>query len=292
MHRLMSSVWFLLVALVVIWGMTWPIMKMGLIWIDPLWFTVVRLLIALFSLIVLLLFLGRFKLPHKEDMPIVLGVGILQFACLTSLVNLGLAEVSAGRAALLSYTSPLWVTPGAHFFLKEQVSSKIMVGVAVGVCGLLVLFNPFGFDWSDQTVVKGNVLLLLAALCWALSILHVRKHQWKGSALELAPWQIAVALLIVIPLAYWSETRPTVWSNELLVIVLYCGILTTAFGQWASIRVAQILPAVTVSLGFLMIPLAGILFSALWLGETLTLTLGVGTLLITLGLLLQIKRRV
>ncbi|RLA19220.1 MAG: EamA/RhaT family transporter, partial [Gammaproteobacteria bacterium] len=147
-------------------------------------------------------------------------------------------------------------------------------------------------DWSDQTVVKGNVLLLLAALCWALSILHVRKHQWKGSALELAPWQIAVALLIVIPLAYWSETRPTVWSNELLVIVLYCGILTTAFGQWASIRVAQILPAVTVSLGFLMIPLAGILFSALWLGETLTLTLGVGTLLITLGLLLQIKRRV
>jgi len=288
----MSSVWFLLVALVVIWGMTWPIMKMGLIWIDPLWFTVVRLLIALFSLIVLLLFLGRFKLPHKEDMPIVLGVGILQFACLTSLVNLGLAEVSAGRAALLSYTTPLWVTPGAHFFLKEQVSSKIMVGVAVGVCGLLVLFNPFGFDWSDQTVVKGNVLLLLAALCWALSILHVRKHQWKGSALELAPWQIAVALLIVIPLAYWSETRPTVWSNELLVIVLYCGILTTAFGQWASIRVAQILPAVTVSLGFLMIPLAGILFSALWLGETLTLTLGVGTLLITLGLLLQIKRRV
>lgn len=288
----MSSVWFLLVALVVIWGMTWPIMKMGLIWIDPLWFTVVRLLIALFSLITLLLFLGRFKLPHKEDMPIVLGVGILQFACLTSLVNLGLAEVSAGRAALLSYTTPLWVTPGAHFFLKEQVSSKIMVGVAVGVCGLLVLFNPFGFDWSDQTVVKGNVLLLLAALCWALSILHVRKHQWKGSALELAPWQIAVALLIVIPLAYWSETRPTVWSNELLVIVLYCGILTTAFGQWASIRVAQILPAVTVSLGFLMIPLAGILFSALWLGETLTLTLGVGTLLITLGLLLQIKRRV
>lgn len=289
MNKLVSSVWFLLVSLVVIWGATWPIMKMGLSWIDPLWFTVFRLFIALFSLVPILLFLGRLKLPHKQDVPIVLGVGVLQFACLTSLVNLGLAEVNAGRAALLSYTTPLWVTPGAYFLLKEQVSPRTLLGVGVGICGLLVLFNPFGFDWSNAAVLKGNVLLLLAALCWAVSILQVRQHQWKGSALELAPWQICVGLSIVIPIAYFSETRETVWNTELLMILVFCGMLTTAFGQWAAIRVAQILPAITVSLSFLTIPLAGIMFSALWLGEKLTLTLGIGTVFIVLGLLLQMN---
>jgi len=289
--KLLSSAWVLLVLVVIIWGSNWPIMKIGLRSIDPLWFTAARLSIALVTISTLLLFLGRLKRPHRQDFPIVLGVGVMQFAVFVTLINVGLTEVNAGRAALLAYTTPLWVAPGAYFFLREPISRMKLIGAGVGICGLLVLFNPLGFDWTDASVVKGNVLLLVAAMVWALSILHIRKHEWKGSVLELTPWQIMVALLIVVPYAWFSNTRPVIWSSELVLILLYNGVMATALAQWASMRVTQILPAMTVSLGFLMVPLMGILSSVLWLKEPFTMTLGLGAALIVSGLVLQMNLR-
>mgnify|MGYP003386153502 FL=1 len=287
--KVLSSAWFLLALIVLIWGLSWPIMKIGLAYIDPLWFTVARLTVALIAISCLLIFLGRFKRPHKEDLPIVFGVGVMQFAGFVSMINLGLMEVNAGRAALLAYTTPLWVAPVAHFFLKQKLSINKVLGVAVGLCGLMILFNPMAFDWSNWQVVKGNGLLLMAALIWALSILHVGQHKWRGSVLELAPWQIIVALCITIPLAWFADTKPITWNQELILVILYNGVLASALAQWASIRVTQLLPAVTVSLGFLMVPLAGIFFSSIWLKEPFTLTLAIGSVLILLGLLLQLN---
>ena len=291
MKKLLSSAWVLLILVVIIWGSNWPIMKIGLKSIDPLWFTVARLGIALVAISMLLFFLGRLKRPHQQDIPIVVGVGIMQFALFVALINVGLTEVNAGRAALLAYTTPLWVTPGAYFFLNEPMSRMKILGAALGVCGLLVLFNPFSFDWNDASVVKGNAILLIAAMIWALSILHIRKHQWKGSVLELTPWQILLALLIIVPYAWFSNTRPVIWSTELVLILLYNGVMATALAQWASMRVTQILPAMTVSLGFLMVPLMGLLSSTLWLKESFTATLGIGAALIIGGLVLQTNLR-
>ncbi|MGB0238064.1 MAG: DMT family transporter [Cycloclasticus sp.] len=291
MKKLLSSAWVLLILVVIIWGSNWPIMKIGLKSIDPLWFTVARLGIALVAISMLLFFLGRLKRPHQQDIPIVVGVGLMQFALFVTLINVGLTEVNAGRAALLAYTTPLWVAPGAYFFLKEPMSRMKMLGAALGVCGLLVLFNPLSFDWNDASVVKGNALLLIAAMIWALSILHIRKHQWKGSVLELTPWQILLALLIIVPYAWFSNTRPVIWSTELVLILLYNGVMATALAQWASMRVTQILPAMTVSLGFLMVPLMGLLSSTLWLKESFTATLGMGAALIIGGLVLQTNLR-
>jgi len=171
------------------------------------------------------------------------------------------------------------------------MSRMKILGAALGVCGLLVLFNPFSFDWNDASVVKGNAILLIAAMIWALSILHIRKHQWKGSVLELTPWQILLALLIIVPYAWFSNTRPVIWSTELVLILLYNGVMATALAQWASMRVTQILPAMTVSLGFLMVPLMGLLSSTLWLKESFTATLGIGAALIIGGLVLQTNLR-
>ena len=219
--KVLSSAWFLLALIVLIWGLSWPIMKIGLAFIDPLWFTVARLAIALIAISFLLIFLGRFKRPDKEDLPIVFGVGVMQFAGFVSMINLGLMEVNAGRAALLAYTTPLWVAPVAHFFLKQKLSINKVLGVAIGLCGLMILFNPMAFDWSNWQVVKGNGLLLMAALIWALSILHVGQHKWRGSVLELATWQIIVALCITVPLAWVADTRPVNWNEEFVFVALY-----------------------------------------------------------------------
>ena len=149
MMKALSSAWFLLVLVVVIWSANWPIMKIGLRSIDPMWFTVARLAIAFVVISALLVLMRRFKIPHKQDLPIVFGVGFLLFAAFVIFIHEGLANVNAGRAALLSYTTPLWVAPGAYFFLKEEISKLKLVGVGVGLCGLIVLFNPLSFDWTQ-----------------------------------------------------------------------------------------------------------------------------------------------
>ncbi|ORU90572.1 MAG: multidrug transporter permease [Cycloclasticus sp. symbiont of Poecilosclerida sp. M] len=291
MKKHVSSAWFLLVLVVVIWSANWPIMKIGLRSIDPWGFTVARLAIALVAISILLLCMGQFKRPHKQDLPIVFSVGILLFAAFVIFIHEGLAHVNAGRAALLSYTTPLWVAPGAYFFLKEKITRFKLIGLSLGLCGLIILFNPLSFDWGNSEVAKGNILLVMAAVVWAASIVHVRSHQWQGSVLSLTPWQILVALVVVLPLAWFADTRPTQWSGELVLILLYNGMLATGLAQWASMRITQLLPAVTVSIGFLLVPVAGILLSSIWLGEPFTVVLATGMALIICSLLFQINWR-
>ena len=80
--------------------------------------------------------------------------------------------------------------------------------------------------------------------------------------------------------------------RRLLVLVLaYNGILATAYAQWASVRMTQLLPAVTVSLGLLLVPVAGLGLATFWLREPFTLSLGIGMVLIIGGLVLQVVRR-
>ena len=281
--------WMLLASMVVVWGSNWTIMKIGLQYMDPYWLAAGRMLIALAASVALLLYLGRFRVPHRQDVPIVLGVGLMQFAAFVTLICLALEQVGAGRAAVLAYTTPLWVSPAAAWVLKERLTPLKVLGVLVGLTGILVLFNPMAFDWSNRDVVIGNGYLLLAALIWALSIVHVRYHQWRATVLELLPWQLMAALSVVLPLALWSDTRPMQWNQTSVLVLAYNGILATAYAQWASVRMTQLLPAVTVSLGLLLVPVAGLGMATLWLGEPFSLSLGAGMLLIIAGLGMQLK---
>lgn len=281
----------LLASMVVVWGSNWTIMKIGLQYMDPFWLSAGRMLIALVASIALLLYLGRFRVPHQQDVPIVLGVGLMQFAAFVTLICMALEQVGAGRAAVLAYTTPLWVTPAAAWVLKERLTPLKMVGVLVGLSGVLILFNPFSFDWSNRDVVIGNGYLLLAALIWALSIVHVRYHRWRASVLELLPWQLMVALAVVLPIAMFSDTRPFILNQTSVWVLVYNGILATAYAQWASVRMTQLLPAVTVSLGLLLVPVAGLGMATYWLNEPFSLSLGLGMLLIICGLGLQMKMK-
>jgi drug/metabolite transporter (DMT)-like permease len=140
-----------------------------------------------------------------------------------------------------------------------------------------------GFDWSDVAVVTGNGLLMLAALGWAGAILHTRGHTWNLTPLQLAPWQMSLAapFLLVLAVAVEGDAR-IAWSPGLLVNLLYNGVVATAFCFWAVVTVQKTLPAISTSLGLLGVPTAGLLLSALVLGETLTAT-RLGGLVLILG---------
>ncbi len=258
----------LLAAVVVIWGANWPILKLGLSHVPPLWFAVLRMVLGVLSFAAVLVPLGRFRLPARQDWPVVWSVSLLQMAAFSALINVALTSVPAGRSAILAYTTPLWVTPGAVLFLGEKLTRPRMAGLFMGLAGVAVLFNPLSFDWSNPASVWGNLMLMASALVWAAAILHVRGHRWAGSPLDLAPWQMLAAIPPLALLAWLVEGPPHAdMSPTFLWVAAYNGPLATAFAFWAAITVTRMLPAITVSLAFLCVPVAGLVLSTLVLGE-------------------------
>lgn len=262
----------LLFAIILIWGANWPILKVGLTLIPPLWLAVARLALGALLLAVLLAASpAGLRLPPRRDWSIVLSVGLLQMAGFTALMNIGLQYVDAGRSAILAYTTPLWVAPGSVLFLREPLGRAGAIGVGLGLVGIAVMFNPLAFDWGDAAALRGNLMLLGAAGLWAASILHVRAHRWTASPLQLAPWQmLAGALPLGLAALVAEADRDIVWNATSVFVLVYNAALATAFGFWAVMTVTRSLPAVVSSLSFLGVPIAGLLFSAWWLGEPLS----------------------
>ena len=176
MQRRRDSV--LICCLVLIWGCNWPVNKVVLTHISPLWFACLRIAMGSISLFLVQAFRrDGIKLPARADMPIVFSIGLVQVAAVMGLVQLGLTNVPAGRSAILSYTTPLWVVPGAIIILGERLRLAKLAALLLGISGVVVMFNPVAFNWNDDKAVIGNGYLLAAAALWAATIIHVRSHR-------------------------------------------------------------------------------------------------------------------
>jgi drug/metabolite transporter (DMT)-like permease len=268
-----------------VWGINWPLMKIAVGAIPPVWFACTRMASTCAFLFIVLGLLGKLRVPGRQDLPAILSVGVIMMGIYPALTMTGLVHAGAGRASLLSFITPLWVTPAAILLFGERLGALKAAGLIVGLLGLGVLFNPIGFDWGDRGVVRGNFILVLASMVWSITILHMRHHVWRLSPVELAPWQVLVATFIAAPLALWFDAGETVtWSLELIGLIAFAGPVATTLTVIGVIAIARPLPAITASLLFLAIPVAGMLCSAAVLGEPLTLTNVAGLGLIIIGL--------
>jgi drug/metabolite transporter (DMT)-like permease len=135
-------------------------------------------------------------------------------------------------------------------------------------------------------VVIGNGLLVLSALVGAISILQIRLSQWHSNPFKLLPWQLLIAAALTVPLACYFEPVANIqWDSTTLWLTLaYNGLLSTAFGYWASITVFKNIPAVTSSLCYLGVPVLGLLLSAAMLGETISAAILTAMILIVSGI--------
>lgn len=283
----------LLAAVVVLWGANWPVMKVGLTLIPPLWFAAARVLLGAACLFALLAALNRIRLPGRADMPVVISMAVLQIALFLALVTIGLQHVDAGRAAILAYTTPLWVVPMAIVTLGERPRREDLLALLLGLAGIGVLFNPQALDLSDARAVTGNVMLLAAAMSWALSIVHIRRHTWHMTPLQLMPWQMLIGGGALAIGAMATESVADIrWSADLMLVMAYNGPVASAFCFWAYITVARRLPAITTALASLGVPVVGVMSSAIALGEPLSITRVSGLLLIAGAVaLLSLPRR-
>jgi len=272
------------------WGTAWPVTKAILDYLPPLWTVALRSLIGTVTLFAIAAARRQIVLPPRPDWSVVLNVGLLHMVAFSALVATGLQFVPAGRSIVLGYTTPLWVMAGARIFLGERLTPARLLGMSIGALGLMLLFEPAEFDWSDHAAVLGNALVLLGALCWAVSILHVRAHIWITTAFELVPWQALLATATLIPLAWaWEGVPQSTWPPTLILLLLYGGTVATALPYWAMQMVNRSLPAITTALGILIVPVVGVACSTIALGEPLTWRLLSAMALILIGIAVGVR---
>lgn len=275
----------LLAAIALGWGTAWPVIKAIVQDVPPLWTLLIRSAIGTATLFAISIGRRSLVLPKRGDTPVILNVALLHMVAFAALVSVGLQFVPAGRSIVLGYTTPLWVSIGARLFLGEALTPARLAGIGIGLLGLLLLFNPASFPWHDRTALIGNALVMGSALCWAASILHVRAHRWLSSPFMLVPWQALLATAALLPLALIFEGVPhIVWTTRLVALLVYGGTVCIALPYWAMQMVNKSLPAITTALALLVVPVVGVVCSAIALGERVNAALVVAMLLIIAGI--------
>lgn len=279
--------YFLLASLTLVWGCNWPIMKIGVHYISPLWFSAARLGLGALFMFFLLGITKRLRLPLRQDLPAIIVIACTQMAFYLGFINLALQQVNVGQSAILSYTTPIWVAPIAICFFKEPAPPLKVIGLLLGFAGIMVLFNPLHHDWSNHQLLIGNLELIGAAICSAISILYIRFSPAHSSALNLIPWQLMLGTIFSIILASLFEPHPIIkWEGNLVVVLLYTSIAASAFGYWCVITISKLLPATTTSLALLGVPLLGLVLATIFLHEPFTWSLAISLGLFILGLAL------
>lgn len=279
--------YLLLACLALVWGLNWPIAKIGLRDLPPFTYGTLRVATGLVVIVAVLLLRRGLRLPSRHDLPIVVSVGIGQMAAGIALMNLALPLVSAGRSAILVYTMPLWVALIQLPALRAGGGARQLAGLCVGLVGIAVLLNPGAIDWESTGELLGAAGLILSAFLWAATTIHLRRHEWRSSPLDLMPWQLLIA---VVPLAVAAMVleagRQIHWEPTAVVAVLFSGPLATALAFWLSQSISRSLSPLATTMGFLAVPVVGLAASSVMLGEPLTLLDLAGAATTFLGIVL------
>ena len=225
-----------LLALVsLVWGVHWVVVKIGLDYMPPLTYAALRVGSGLVTVVALLAWQRRLRLPPRADVPIVLSLGLGQIAVGVLIMNIALQVVPAGRSSVLVYTMPLWVGVLLAIFFHVRPRRNEILGLVLGIGGLLLLLNPAVLDWSVPGELAGTLALLVNAVIWAAVTIHIRRHRWTSTPLDLLPWQLLAAFVPILAMALVLESGAAVdWQLVTVLVLLYSGPLATVFANWGS----------------------------------------------------------
>lgn len=282
-------IYLLLLAVVLILGFNWPVMATSIKSITPIWMGVFRVTGALVVVFTIAVAKGKLSLPDRHDLPIIVSLAVFRLAAVFVLVFTALELVPPGRSSVVVWTTSLWTVPIAAIFLGERMSGRRWVGLILGIAGVVVLFEPWSFDWSQTDILVGHILLIVAAITNAATAVHIRAHRWAVTPLEAIPWQLLGAGIILLALALVVDGPPVIdWTPQLTWVVLYQGVLATGVAFWAQIVILRNLAAVSTNLTLMAVPVVGVVSSALLLGEEITTSLALGLILVIVGVALNL----
>lgn len=283
----MKKIYLLLLLVIIFWAINLILTKIGLQYISPSLLTLLRLIIASIVTFIFIFFQKRLIIPTWRDGPLILSIGFIQIGIVQVLITIGISYVTVGRAALLAYSTPLWATPIAAIFFQEKLTLLKSFGIFLGLMGLLILFNPLAFDWTNKKIIYGNLLILTSSLCWACALLHTKFGTWTRSPVDLMPWQLLISCIPALFSFLLDQNSKVHWNEKLIFILFYNAVIATVFCYWASMIINKRLPVAISSLSMLTVPILSLLLSVIILEEPLTVN-NIGATIFIIGGLVSV----
>jgi drug/metabolite transporter (DMT)-like permease len=275
---------FLLVFTITTWGYSWVLMKMGLEYAEPFTFAAWRCGIAAVAMIIYVIVKST-KLPKLNKLPDYFMIGMFQTTLLFGLMLYGMQSVTAGKTSVLLYTMPIWTVLMVHFYLKERLNTAKWIGVVIGTLGIIFILGRDSFVYHDLKVFTGELLVTGAAISWAISNIWMKKRMGGENIYMLSAIQLTIGTLGLALLAIPAEGLLIIeWNAHSLYILLFTGIIASAvdFTIWFYLLNNMDIKITTFS--SMLVPVFGLIFDWIILGNRLDLGVIIGGALILFGI--------
>lgn len=272
--------------LAVLWGLSIPITKLGLLTLPPLTLTALRFAIALPLMFIFVV--GRQRLPRRALSRVaalgILGIGIGQVA-----QTFGVVGTSASAATIISATIPLFVVLFAAMRLRQPVSAVQALGLAAAFIGIALVASDRGEAAAAQTSLAGAALVLLSALTIAFYyVWSVELCDQYGTA-AVAAWSTFFGFVGLLPWAAWE-----MWQEPFQVTAvgigtaLYLGVVVTVAGLFLWLHLLRTVPARIAAAVQYLQPIVGVAAASMMFGDHLGLLFALGVVLVLGGLALTV----
>ena len=270
---------------VLIWGLNFVVMKLGLQGLSPMLLGALRFSVAGAAVLVLW---RRPPLPWRYLAAYGLAQGLGQFGLLFLGLQLGM---TAGMASVVMQTQAFFTLLLGAPLLGERAGGRQWAGLAVALAGLVAIAAAHG-DGPGQMTLVGFLLTVGAAFMWAVSNIVGRLALKHGpyDPLAFIAWSSLVPVLPFLALAVWQQGHDAVREQmhalqwPAMLAVLYLGLLATllAYSLWTRLLMrhspAQVAP------WSLLVPVVGLWAAAAAFGEQPTPLQWAGSAAVLLGL--------
>ncbi|MFM9849294.1 MAG: DMT family transporter [Hyphomicrobiaceae bacterium] len=269
------------------WGLNWPIVKILLDGFSPWTLRAVGLSCGAAFLALVTVLSGRSLRIDKRYWRDVLIAGVLSIAGFNIFAVFAQLSMPASRAAILTYTMPLWSVLFARIILAEPIDRLRGISLAIGAAGLAILSIPFWGQMQGGQIPIGLLYVMGAAISWSLGTVYLKLRRVEGEPLALTTWQIFTgAVVTAVGMLLFEvpriELSPAITAALAFHIVFPQGV---SYVLWFSLitRVS----ASTAAVGTLLVPIFGVLGAVLLLGERPPLIDLFGFALILLSVLID-----
>ena len=262
-----------------LWGFNWPAVRISLTEIAPWTLRAAGMTFAGLVLVAVALARGIPLAVPREQWPRLIIAGFLSIAAFNVLLAFAQLMAPTSRAAILTFTMPIWATLLALPILGERFDRRRLLGLGLGISGLVCLGLPL---IRSGQLSPGLALALLAALSWALGTIVTKRWPVTAPALTIAAWQLLVggAAAGLGMLVFEGLPVPKLLSPKVVAALSFHILGAQALAYFLWFVVVARLPAGIASLGTLMVPAVGVLGSVLLLGERPTTTDWLGLALV------------
>lgn len=276
----------------VLWGINPAVMKVGLVWLSPLLYNFLRVLIAACFAIAALALSGQHKPVLRQDWALLLKLSMGGFFLFQVFFTLGVQKTTAGNTSLILATLPVWVAVLSQVFKLAITTKRAWTGIGLSLLGVALIVVGSGKEISlASDHLAGAALLCLAQLGNAYYTIYAKE------ALErYSHYQITAILMVSNAIAFAILEGPSIGSVNWEGVGL-SGWLSAAYSGFFALWLGNILWVTAVSKAGAaraamfanLLPVFSIVAGNVLLDETFGLLQGVGALVIFAGLYLTRK---